>query len=340
MNQFTPITRANRLSGAQKSAILFLCLGEERGGALMQKLDVGEIRRITNAISTMGEVQADVVEEIMAEFGGKVAEYGSITGSVAAARGLLNEFLPEERVAEILGEIESNSTGTVWSELSALDERTLVDIISPEHNQTIAVILTQISAGAAAKALPLLGVERAAELVQRMMQLNNLPKETLQNVEDSIRGEIRVKSGTNSAAMVERQIVSVFNKIGESEFQDLAKILDQQMPDQFRALKQKMFVFDDLTLLPPIMLSKVMREGLGTTLPLALRGAKKDVREAFLAVLPSRSRDMLTEEMASMGAIKTKEARAAQSELVEIAMRLSAEGEIALPDGDTEELIS
>ncbi|MBM1699510.1 flagellar motor switch protein FliG, partial [Sulfitobacter mediterraneus] len=50
MNQFVPFRKHRRMSGAQKSAILFLCLGEERGGALMQKLDVSEIRQITTAI--------------------------------------------------------------------------------------------------------------------------------------------------------------------------------------------------------------------------------------------------------------------------------------------------
>ena len=51
MNQFVPLRKHRHMSGAQKSAILFLCLGEERGGAIMQQLDVDEIRQITTAIS-------------------------------------------------------------------------------------------------------------------------------------------------------------------------------------------------------------------------------------------------------------------------------------------------
>ena len=38
----------------------------------MQQLDVDEIRQITTAISTMGEVDAGIVEEIIAEFDEKV----------------------------------------------------------------------------------------------------------------------------------------------------------------------------------------------------------------------------------------------------------------------------
>ena len=38
MNQFATIRRAQRLSVPEKTAILFLCLGEERGSKLMQEL--------------------------------------------------------------------------------------------------------------------------------------------------------------------------------------------------------------------------------------------------------------------------------------------------------------
>ena len=340
MNHYSSYFKARKLNGAQKSAVLFLCLGEERGGALMQQLDVKEIRQISNAISTMGEVQAEIVEEIMQEFGEKVSEYGSIVGSVEAARGLLKEFLPEERVSEILGEIEDSKRSTVWEDLSAMNEKSLADIIRPEHNQTVALILSRIRPETAAKILPLLGAERAAELIQRMLAINNLSLETLQNVEDSIRKDILSKSGNNATALIEKQIVSVFNKLDEDMFNSVARELQQREPERFRSLKQQMFVFDDLAKLEANILSKVMREAGGNTLPLALRGAKKGVRDVFLAALPSRSRDMLADEMATMGGVRSRDAKAAQTELVEVALRLAAEGEIELPSDEEEEMLN
>lgn len=88
MNQFATIRRAQRLTGPEKTAILFLCLGEERGSKLMQELKSSEISKITRAITAMGEVQSDIVEEVMREFGQKFSNYGGIVGSVEAARGL------------------------------------------------------------------------------------------------------------------------------------------------------------------------------------------------------------------------------------------------------------
>ncbi len=339
MNQFNPIHRTSRLNGAEKSAILFLCLGEERGGALMRRLDEAEIRKITRAISAIGEVQAELVEEVMDEFGQKMASYGGITGSVDAARGLLKGFLPEERVNEILEEIEGSNTGNLWGDLSQLDDKMLAEVLHKEHDQTVAVILSRMRADAVARALPLLGEERAVDIIERILSMEELPTAAIRNLEDSLRSEVLAKAGRNAGADTERKLVSVFNKLDSKLFDTLARELEKKVPDQFRAIKKKMFVFDDLQNLKPALLAKVMREVSGKTLPLALRGADKEVREHFLSSLPARSRDMLQEEMTAMGPVRSRDVKQAQSELVEAALRLAEDGEIELPSDDTEEMI-
>ncbi|PCH66410.1 MAG: flagellar motor switch protein FliG [Rhodobacteraceae bacterium] len=339
MNLFNPIHRINSLSGAQKSAILFLCLGEERGGALMQKLDESEIRKITRAISAIGQVQAEVVEGVMDEFGQKMADSGGITGSVEAARGLLKGFLPEDRVDEILEEIEGSYTGNLWADLSQLDDKMLAEVLHKEHDQTVAVILTRMRADAVARALPLLGEERAVKIIERILSMEDLPAAAISNLEESLRREVLAKAGRNTGAETERKLVSVFNKLDSKLFESLARELEKKSPEKFHAIKQKMFVFDDLQNFAPPLLAKVMREVTGKTLPLALRGAEKAVREHFLSSLPARSRDMLQEEMTAMGPVRSRDVKQAQSELVEAALRLAENGDIELPTEDDEEMI-
>lgn len=334
MNQFVPLRKHRHMSGAQKSAILFLCLGEERGGAIMQQLDVDEIRQITTAISTMGEVDAGIVEEIIAEFDEKVNHSGSVVGSIDAARGLLKEFLPEDRVAEILQEIDGKKIDNVWKDLSDLDEKELVAFLQKEHNQTIAVILTRIRPDVAAKVLPLLGAERASDLIERIMGMDKLPIDTIQNIENTLRDDVLAKAGNSAEARIESQLVSIFNKLDEDMLVNLTRNLEERQPAKLLSIKQKMFVFDDLVKFNEMMLGKIMREVSGNTLPMALRGARKEVREHFLASLPSRSRGMLQDEMSSMGPVRSKDVKGAQAQLVESALRLMSEGEVALPESD------
>lgn len=339
MNQFASFRRAKRLTGPEKSAILFLCLGEERGSALMQQLDSAEINKITRAISAMGEVQAEIVEEVMREFGQKVSSYGGITGSVEAARGLLKGFLPEERVTEILEEIQGSGTGDIWKDISQLDEKMLADHLRKEHNQTVAVILSKITPDAVAKVLPLLGNDRSVDLVERMVDMEELPSQALQAIEDSLRRDVLAKAGHNAEAEAEKKLVKVFNKLDTKLFEGLSRDLESKIPEKLRAIKQKMFVFDDLVKIKANALARVMREVTGNNLPLALRGAEKEVREHFLGSMPARSRDMLIDEMKAMGPVKSRDVKAAQSEMVEIALQLADSGEIELPDSDEDDMI-
>ncbi len=341
MTQFVPLPRIRRFTGPEKSAILFLCLGEERGGALMERLEDAEIRKITAAISTMGEVQSELVEEVMDEFGVQLNDYGGIIGSVGSARALLSSFLPAERVDEILDEIKDGSKENLWHELSKMDEKVLADLLGKERDQTVAVILSRLTPDATARVLPLLGQERSAQLVERMLMTEDLPKDSVRTLEDSLRREVLSKAGQSNGAEVEKTLVSVFNKLDRELFEEISKTLEKSAPDKLKVIKQKMFVFDDLIRLEPTQLARVMREVSGTTLPYALRGAQKPVRDHLLSSLPSRSRDMLQDEMTALGPVKSREVKKAQSELIEATLSLANSGEITLedPENDDEEMI-
>ncbi len=98
-----------------------------------------------------------------------------------------------------------------------------------------------------------------------------------------------------------------------------------------------MFTFDDLMKLDLQSLARVMRGLQGNTLPLALRGASKEVRDQFLEALPVRSRDMLLDEMNMMGAVRGRDVRAAQAAIVDCARDLAAQEIIRLPGPDDED---
>jgi flagellar motor switch protein FliG len=338
MNNLAPIRKGRKMSGAQKSAILFLCLGEERGGAIMQQLEVAEIRQITSAISTMGEIDAAVVEGILEEFSIKVDHQGGVFGSIDAARGLLKEFLPDERVNELLAEYHADGSQNVWRDLEKLSEKQLVEFLQKEHNQTLAVILSRLKPDVSARILPLLGSERATNVVERMMRMDDLSSDAVQSIESSLRDDLLAKVGTGAEARIESQLVSIFNNLDEALFNSISSDIESRAPEQLKAIKQKMFVFEDLIKFTDVMVGKVIRELQGTTLPLALRGAKKDLRDHILSALPSRARGMLQEEMAAMGPVKTKDVKQAQAEVVETALELMKEGQIELAD-DSEEML-
>ncbi len=327
-----------KLRGPEKAAILFLCLGEQRGSELMKKLDDVDIQKITRAVSGLGVVPAPLVEEVMTEFSETITKGGGVTGSLAIAENMLRSFLPPEQVAAILKEIRGPlQERDLWSRLGTMNETVIADYLDGEHEQTAAAILSKLPSDAAAKTLGRMPPARMQAVVERMIRMKTVPADTMRQIEETLQRDLMSGKDVGSATEMQQRMADLFNKLDRETFESLSAQLEQRMPQDFISIRQKMFTFDDLMKLDLQSLARVMRGLQGNTLPLALRGATKEIRDQFLEALPQRSRDMLLDEMNTMGAVRNRDVRAAQAAIVDCARDLAAQDIIRLPVQDDEE---
>ncbi len=332
------IHAGRRLRGPEKAAILFLCLGEKRGSALMKKLDDNDIQKITKAVSGLGVVPARVVEQVMAEFSESVSHGGGVVGSIGVAESMLRSFLPSEQVDSILKDIRGPmKERDLWSRFSAMNETVIASYLKGEHEQTAAAILSNIDTDVAAKVLPLLGPERMQDVVERMIRMEAVPPQMMEQIEETLQTDMLAASNQPTATEMQQRMADLFNKLDPDIFETITTTLEERMPETFTGIKQKMFTFDDLIKLDVQSLARVMRGLQGNTLPLALRAASKELRAHFLNALSTRARDMLLDEMNTMGPVRGKEARAAQTAVVDYTRQLAAEEVIKLPSADDED---
>jgi flagellar motor switch protein FliG len=330
---------ANDLTGPTKAAITFLCLGEQAGSDLMQKLGTAEIERITSAMSRLGPIPAEVVEKVLSEFTQRVISgTGSVVGSIATAESMLRRFMPEEQVSGILEGLKNTEReSAMWKGFGALDETVIANYLKDEHDQTAAAILNNVDTAVAAKVLPLLGPERMRDIAERMIAMEAVPLHMMQQIEETLKQDILSNAMHTNSVETHQRMADLFNQLDGQAFEDLSSELDKRIPDAFQAIKQRMFVFDDLFRLPMQDLAQVMRGLDGATLPLAMRGAKKDQRDHLMECLPQRSRQMLMDEMAATGPVRGRDVRAAQAAMVEYAKSLADEGVIELPSSSDED---
>ena len=54
-----------QLSGAERSAVLMLALGEEHGAQVWKMLDEDEVKEISQVMSNLGNVSANLVEKLL-----------------------------------------------------------------------------------------------------------------------------------------------------------------------------------------------------------------------------------------------------------------------------------
>src|SRR6185437_5377452 len=82
------IVDAGRLSGPEKAAVILLSLGEDHG-TIWRALDEEEIKEVSQAMASLGNVSASVVEELLVEFVSGMSGAGSIMGSFEQTQKLL-----------------------------------------------------------------------------------------------------------------------------------------------------------------------------------------------------------------------------------------------------------
>ena len=80
VNKKSAVEDPNKLTGPEKAAVILLALGEEHT-ALWERLDDDEVKEISQAMATLGNVTAEAVEALMIEFVSGLSGSGSVMGS-------------------------------------------------------------------------------------------------------------------------------------------------------------------------------------------------------------------------------------------------------------------
>jgi len=323
------------LRGVENAAVLFLCIGEERGSALMSQLDEAEIHQITQAMSILGTIPASVVEEVIIEFSAGVAGGSGVVGSYEVAERMLAGFLPKEKVSEIMADLRAPVSGrNVWETFGTLNEQMIHTYLSTEVDQTVAAVLSRLKPDVAARVLPLFPRARMTDIISRMISLETLPRHALEILEETLERDFLRAVTRRSGPDPHQRIADMFNKLDTDMFEEIAPELAAASPQAFASIKQKMFTFDDLARLDQNSLSRLIRSAEASVVPLALRGARKGIRDRFIEALTIRGREMLLEEMAALGPVRARDAREAQDKLIDLANDLARQGIIRLPSED------
>src|ERR1700704_4361792 len=128
-----------KLTGPERAAVLMLALGEQHGAKIWNLLDDDELRELSIVMSTLGTVDATLVEGLLLEFVSRMSASGALMGNYDATDRLLQQYLPPERVGGIMEEIRGPAGRNMWEKLSNVQEEVLANYLKNEYPQTIAV---------------------------------------------------------------------------------------------------------------------------------------------------------------------------------------------------------
>src|SRR3954467_13522362 len=159
--------KSKPMSGPKRAAVLMLALGEQYGGKVWALLQDDEVRELSMVMSTLGTVEADIVEDLLLEFVSRMSASGALMGTYDATQRLLQQYLPPERVNGIMDEIRGPAGRNMWEKLSNVQEEVLANYRTNEYPQTIAVVLSKLKAEHSARVLAILPGELSLAVVNR-----------------------------------------------------------------------------------------------------------------------------------------------------------------------------
>ncbi|MBV9694981.1 MAG: flagellar motor switch protein FliG [Alphaproteobacteria bacterium] len=319
-----------QLTGAERSAVLLLSLGEEHSAKIWQMMDEEEVKEVSQVMSNLGSVSAGVVEKLMVEFVSQMSGTGSLMGSYESTERLIARFMPQDKVSQIMEEIRGPAGRTMWDKLANVNETVLANYLKNEYPQTVSVVLSKIKPEHAARVLGSLPEEFALEVVQRMLRMESVQKDILDKVEKTLRVEFMSNLARTAKRDSHEHMAEIFNNFDRQTESRFITALEERSRDSAERIKPLMFTFEDLGKLDPGSIQTLLRHIEKDKLALARKGATDSLRDTFFSNMSERAGKILREDMEVMGPVRLKDVDEAQMRMVNVAKDLANKGEIMI----------
>ncbi len=332
------------INGSAKAAILMLVIGQERAANIFKALREDEVLDISKAMSTLGVVGAKLVEAVCHEFSEKCGSSEGFIGSFETTEGYLKRALPADVVEKIMEDIRGPSGRSVWAKMGNMPEAALANYLRNEQPQTVAVILSYMSPPHVARVLSLFPNDFATDVIMRILHMTPVSKDVLESLETTLRKELITAFGRSAKRDSYAFVAEVYNNFDRKTEATLTEQLGQRNQEDMEKVNKLKFTFDDIQRLSRDdmmrVVSAINKNGeLKSRLPLALKAANPAIREIFFNCVSKRAAGIMADEIQGLGAVRLRDAEAAQMELIALIKGLANDGEIDISPSSAEEEI-
>ncbi len=330
-----------KLNGLERTAILFLTVGEEGAAELMKHLNPKEVQSIGLQMSQMNNVTQDMVEYVLNEFVTVLQNQTSLgIGSNEYVREVLTKALGEEKAGGMIDRILLGGNSQGLEALKWMDPRAIAEIIRLEHPQIIAIVLSYLEPEVSAEVLRFLPENTRGDIMMRIATLDTIPPVALKELDDILEKHF-TSSATGGATSVGgvKKAAEIINFLDSSTEESVMSVVTETDVHLAEEINDLMFVFDDLVKVDDRGIQALLREVSNDLLTLALKGADEELKNKFLKNMSKRASEMLVEDMEAKGPVKLSDVEAAQKEILTIAKKLEEQGDIQLSSGGGDEFV-
>ena len=309
-----------------------MSLSEQDAANVLKQLDAREVQKLGVAMAELKQITREQMTAVLDNFIGTLDGTANVaSGSPDYVRRVLTQAVGKQKTDMLLDRVSTGQTGQGIEALRWMDAKAVAQIISAEHPQIAAIVLSHLEPEQSASVLPLLTEEMRTEVLMRIATLNEVPQSALTELDQLVEKQANVAPPSPLRRIGgARTVADILNAMERDKSgEELGKIekADTEMHQQ---IKDLLFVFDNLLDVDDRGIQALLREVGSDTLAVALRGAEPEVQEKILKNMSKRAAEILKDDMEARGPVKLADVEAAQKEIVTVAQRLADEGTIGL----------
>ena len=329
------------LSGKEKAAILLVSLGPDNSAEIFKHLSDEYIEELTLEIANMRQVPDETKDQVMEEFYQlmEASDYIS-SGGIQYAREVLEKAMGEEQAEDILERLTATLQVRPFDSLRKTDPSQLLNFLQGEHPQTIALILAYLQPEQASQVMASLPQSIQADVARRVAEMDRTSPDIIKDVENIIEKKLSslVTNEYASAGGIE-SIVDILNSADRGTEKNILDQLEEEDQELAEEIRQRLFVFEDITILSDQAIQQVLRQVDTHDVALALKTASEQVEEKIYNNMSDRASEMLKEDIEYMGPVRLREVEDSQQRIVNVIRELEESGEIVIARGGEDEVV-
>ena len=316
------------LSGPEKAVLMLLSLDEATATPILSEMDASDVRKLREAASNMRAVPASALEHVYAEFIQQTKEAVAVPrGGVRYLRRLAGRAMGEVKASEIFVDQKESAL----DRLSSAEPAAIASVMENEHPQLVAAILSQLDNEKAARVLENLPEAGRAQVLERLGTMTEIPSALLEEVASALAAELpAAQSDTVRTVDGVARSAALVRRMGRETGEALLGVLEEGNQELATEIRRAMYTFEDLSVLDARALRSLLEAVPVEKLTMAMKTASESLRNHIFTSMSKRAAERIKEDMEVMGGVRLADVEAAQREIVEVALRLDAEGTISL----------
>ena len=321
-----------KLNNTQKCAILMMLLGEDEAAEILSNLGPKEVQQLGKEMYNVQGLDQDTVNQVLDEFLAVIKQQTDLgMGSSNYIKNVMTKALGENKAESVLGRITPTESNKPIEILDWMDARSVAELISDEHPQIMALIISYLEPGVSADVLSLLHEDIQSDIIHRIATLETVQPDALAELERVMQLKFKTNTSLRASSVGGvKAAASIMNYTKQNMEQRVMKTLGEKNRNLAKEIQESMFTFDTLILMDDRSMQTLLRNVDQEILIIALKGTEDDLKDKIFASMSQRAAANIKDEMEVLGPIRLTEVQEAQKAVINVARTMSDEGTIVL----------